>query len=58
LRLFTIIPDYLRLLPTQPAANPSPKKQKQPKPSSSKMQMQLFFYHNKKITFSFFDYPS
>jgi hypothetical protein len=44
-RLFPIIPDLLRLLPSQPANNPKPKSQKQPKTNPSKMQMQLFFYH-------------
>jgi hypothetical protein len=50
LGLFPIIPDLLRLFPTQSANNPSPKKQKQPKTSPSKMQQQLFFfYHTTKI---------
>jgi hypothetical protein len=45
IRLFPIIPDLLRLLPTQPATNPSPKGQKQPKTSLYKMQLQPFFFY-------------
>jgi hypothetical protein len=42
-RLFTIL---LRLLPTQPATNLSPKRQNEPKPSLTKMQLQLFFFYH------------
>jgi hypothetical protein len=46
LRLFPIIPDLLRLFPTQSATATSPKSQKQPKISLPKMQLQLFFFYH------------
>jgi hypothetical protein len=55
-RLFPIIPDFLRLLPPQPASVSSPKRQKQPKTSLSKMQMQLFFFYHTTKNYSITHY--
>jgi hypothetical protein len=41
-----LFPLSLRLLPTQPANNPSPERQKQPKSSLSKMQLHVFFFYH------------
>jgi hypothetical protein len=41
-----LFPLSSRLLPTQPANNPSPKRQKQPKTSLSKMQFHVFFFYH------------